>query len=157
MSPPTPVILEVALNGLTTPEQNPAAPRQPEEIAKDALACFAAGAAIVHTHSDDPLLPPEQGAATSAELDAVKVAVEVDAPESPEAEAEAEVEVDGPAPGEAMAPQGDVSATTPEPERDEPKPEAARDLALATAPVAEMLDVEAESPILPGSVEREES
>jgi 3-keto-5-aminohexanoate cleavage enzyme len=45
-----PVVLEVALNGITTPERNPAAPRSPAEVARDALACLAEGAAIVHTH-----------------------------------------------------------------------------------------------------------
>jgi hypothetical protein len=123
-----------------------------EAIAAEALEA-GAEASAPEAGADEP---PAQGAATTAKLDAVKGAVESDAPESPEAEAEAP-EVDGPAPGDAMGPQGDSSATTPEPERDEPKPEAAIDLALAAAPIAEMLDVEAESPILPGSVEREES
>jgi uncharacterized protein (DUF849 family) len=58
-----PVILEVALNGVTTRVQNPAVPREPKEIAEDALACFAAGAAIVHTHTHEPALPPAGGAA----------------------------------------------------------------------------------------------
>jgi uncharacterized protein (DUF849 family) len=58
-----PVILEVAANGVTTREQNPAVPREPKEIAEDALACFAAGAAIVHTHTHQPMLPPAGGAA----------------------------------------------------------------------------------------------
>jgi uncharacterized protein (DUF849 family) len=58
-----PVILEVASNGVTTREQNPAVPREPREIAEDALACFAAGAAIVHTHTHQPVLPPAEGAA----------------------------------------------------------------------------------------------
>jgi 3-keto-5-aminohexanoate cleavage enzyme len=56
------VILEVALNGVTTKQQNPAVPRLPEEIAEDALRCFDAGAAIVHTHTHDPLRSPEDGA-----------------------------------------------------------------------------------------------
>ena len=47
-----PVIIEVAINGGTTKAQNPNVPRSPEEIAADALACFDAGAAIVHTHAD---------------------------------------------------------------------------------------------------------
>src|SRR5262245_34084307 len=59
----TPVILEVAANGVTTRAQNPAVPREPKEIAEDALACFAAGAAIVHTHTHEPALPPAEGAA----------------------------------------------------------------------------------------------
>jgi uncharacterized protein (DUF849 family) len=48
----TPVIIEAAINGGTTKEQNPNVPRSPEEIAADALDCFAAGAAIVHNHID---------------------------------------------------------------------------------------------------------
>ena len=59
----TPVILEVAANGVTTRTQNAAVPREPKEIAEDALACFAAGAAIVHTHTHEPALPPADGAA----------------------------------------------------------------------------------------------
>jgi uncharacterized protein (DUF849 family) len=58
-----PVILEVAANGVTTRTQNPAVPREPKEIAEDALACLAAGAAIVHTHTHEPALPPAEGAA----------------------------------------------------------------------------------------------
>jgi uncharacterized protein (DUF849 family) len=58
-----PVILEVASNGVTTQEQNPAVPREPQEIAEDALACFGAGASIVHTHTHQPVLPPGEGAA----------------------------------------------------------------------------------------------
>jgi uncharacterized protein (DUF849 family) len=56
-------VLEVALNGITTPEQNTAVPRLPPEVAEDALACLAAGAAIVHTHTHDPARSPEDAAA----------------------------------------------------------------------------------------------
>lgn len=45
-----PVIIEVALNGSRTKQENPAVPRSPSEIAADALACLDAGAAIVHNH-----------------------------------------------------------------------------------------------------------
>jgi uncharacterized protein (DUF849 family) len=62
-----PVVLEVALNGITGPERNPAAPRMPDELARDALACLDAGAAIVHTHSHQPALPPAAGAELYAE------------------------------------------------------------------------------------------
>ena len=55
----TPVILEVALNGVTKKKQNAAAPETPAEIAADALACFAAGAAIVHTHTTRPSATPQ--------------------------------------------------------------------------------------------------
>ncbi len=47
-----PVIIEAAINGSTPKERNPHVPRQPAEIADDALACLAAGAAIVHNHID---------------------------------------------------------------------------------------------------------
>jgi 3-keto-5-aminohexanoate cleavage enzyme len=63
----TPVIIEVALNGATTPARNPYVPRTPAEIVADARACLDAGAAIVHTHTDDFALPAEQAAARYAE------------------------------------------------------------------------------------------
>lgn len=49
----TPVIIEAAINGVTQKARNPNVPLAPDEIAKDALACLAAGAAIVHNHTDD--------------------------------------------------------------------------------------------------------
>jgi uncharacterized protein (DUF849 family) len=42
-----PVVIEAAINGA-----NPDAPRTPEEITRCALACFDAGAAVVHNHID---------------------------------------------------------------------------------------------------------
>jgi 3-keto-5-aminohexanoate cleavage enzyme len=48
----TPVIIEAAINGVTSKEQNPNVPRTPEEIGQDALSCLDAGAAIVHNHID---------------------------------------------------------------------------------------------------------
>ena len=50
---PTPVIIEVAVNGVTTPDRNPHVPRTPAEITADARRCLAAGAAIVHSHNAD--------------------------------------------------------------------------------------------------------
>lgn len=47
-----PVIIEAAINGATTKERNPHTPREPAEIAADALACIDAGAAIIHNHID---------------------------------------------------------------------------------------------------------
>ena len=44
------VIIEAAINGGTTKAINPNVPRSPDEVAADALACFDAGAAIVHNH-----------------------------------------------------------------------------------------------------------
>lgn len=46
----TPVIIEVALNGGTTPERNHTVPRTQAEIVEQGLACLEAGASIVHTH-----------------------------------------------------------------------------------------------------------
>lgn len=44
------VIIEAAINGGTSKDVNPHVPITAEEIAADALACFDAGAAIVHAH-----------------------------------------------------------------------------------------------------------
>ena len=57
-----PVIIEVALNGQTTKDVNPNAPRSSNEIAEDALRCFENGAAIVHTHIDDIMSPGKRAA-----------------------------------------------------------------------------------------------
>jgi 3-keto-5-aminohexanoate cleavage enzyme len=48
----TPVIIEAAINGVTSKTRNPHVPCVPEEITADALACLEAGAAIVHNHVD---------------------------------------------------------------------------------------------------------
>lgn len=45
-----PVIIEAAINGGTSKEKNPNTPITAEEIAADALACFDAGATIIHAH-----------------------------------------------------------------------------------------------------------
>lgn len=50
------VILEVALNGSTSPETNPTVPRTPQAIADQALACIAAGAGIVHSHPEASMM-----------------------------------------------------------------------------------------------------
>jgi uncharacterized protein (DUF849 family) len=47
-----PVIIECAINGLTSKSANPHVPVQPSEISADALACMKAGAAIIHNHID---------------------------------------------------------------------------------------------------------
>jgi 3-keto-5-aminohexanoate cleavage enzyme len=47
-----PVIIEVAINGVTSRQDNPTVPVEPHEIAEQALACIEAGAAIVHNHID---------------------------------------------------------------------------------------------------------
>ena len=48
----TPVIIECAINGNTSKATNPNVPTGPSELAADALACIAAGAAIIHNHID---------------------------------------------------------------------------------------------------------
>ncbi len=50
MTADTPVIIEVALNGVHTKERNPHLPTDPDEVRADAIRCFAAGASIVHAH-----------------------------------------------------------------------------------------------------------
>lgn len=47
-----PVIIECAINGVTSRAANPHVPVAPSEIAADALACMEAGAAIIHNHID---------------------------------------------------------------------------------------------------------
>ena len=57
------VIIEAAINGITQKAANPNVPRSAEEIAADALACFEAGAAIVHNHvavNGDPRLVTDE-------------------------------------------------------------------------------------------------
>jgi 3-keto-5-aminohexanoate cleavage enzyme len=57
------VIIEAAINGVTTKDTNPHVPREPGEIAADALASIAAGAAIIHNHIDRVGLSEEDAAA----------------------------------------------------------------------------------------------
>jgi uncharacterized protein (DUF849 family) len=57
---PQPVIIECAINGTRTKAWNPNVPVDPAEIAEDALACFAAGAAIVHNHVDRIGVPVDE-------------------------------------------------------------------------------------------------
>jgi uncharacterized protein (DUF849 family) len=45
-----PVVIEVAVNGVTRKERNPAVPVEPDEVAADTIACLDAGATVVHTH-----------------------------------------------------------------------------------------------------------
>jgi uncharacterized protein (DUF849 family) len=59
----TPVVIEAAINGATSKARNPHTPTAPDEIARDALACMEAGAAIVHNHIDDFALTGEAAAA----------------------------------------------------------------------------------------------
>lgn len=74
MSASTPAILEAALNGGTRKATNPNVPRSTNELVNDAFACIDAGAAIVHTHIDEPGAP----AARAAELYAAHFAPVLD-------------------------------------------------------------------------------
>lgn len=56
------LIIDARLNEYTPRQPNPNVPFSPAEIARDAAACRAAGASIVHYHARDP----ETGAASSA-------------------------------------------------------------------------------------------
>jgi uncharacterized protein (DUF849 family) len=49
-APPT--VVEVALNGMTTKEQNPHVPRTVDELVEDGLRCLDAGASVVHHHNE---------------------------------------------------------------------------------------------------------
>lgn len=56
-----PVIIEAAINGGTPKARNRNVPRTPAEVAEDGLRCFAAGAAIVHNHNDEPVVGGASG------------------------------------------------------------------------------------------------
>jgi uncharacterized protein (DUF849 family) len=58
-----PVIIEAAINGVTSKARNPHVPLAPQEISRDALDCLAAGAAIVHNHLDSFTLGGAEAAA----------------------------------------------------------------------------------------------
>lgn len=61
-TPETPVILEAAINGMTSKKKNPHAPRTPAEIEKDALLAYDLGATIVHAHNSDISLTGHEAA-----------------------------------------------------------------------------------------------
>ncbi|WP_419928656.1 3-keto-5-aminohexanoate cleavage protein [Candidatus Poriferisocius sp.] len=74
-----PVIIEVAINGITSPEINPNVPLSPEAIASDALACLEGGAAIIHTHNHDISLTGDAAAGPYIEAMAPVMAARPDA------------------------------------------------------------------------------
>jgi uncharacterized protein (DUF849 family) len=47
----TPVVIEAALNGITSRGRNPHVPITPDELAREAIACVDAGATVIHTHA----------------------------------------------------------------------------------------------------------
>lgn len=52
---PPPTVIEAAVNGMVTKEQNPHVPRTVDEIVEDSLRCLDAGASIIHHHNDEPV------------------------------------------------------------------------------------------------------
>jgi 3-keto-5-aminohexanoate cleavage enzyme len=74
-----PLVIEAAINGATSKARNPHVPTAPAEIARDALACMEAGAAIVHNHVDDFALTGETAAARYLEAWRPVVAARPDA------------------------------------------------------------------------------
>ena len=75
----TPAIIEVAINGITSPDINPNVPLTPEAIAADAQACFDGGAAIIHTHNHDISLTGADAAGPYIEAMAPVLAARPDA------------------------------------------------------------------------------
>ena len=57
-----PVIIEAALNGVTSRARNADVPATAEEQASDALACVAAGATVIHTHAPNIAVRPDEAA-----------------------------------------------------------------------------------------------
>ncbi|MCY3863736.1 MAG: 3-keto-5-aminohexanoate cleavage protein [bacterium] len=74
-----PVIIEVAINGITSPEINPNVPLSPEAIRDDSLACLDQGATIIHTHNFDISLTGEAAAGPYIEAMAPVLAARPDA------------------------------------------------------------------------------
>lgn len=56
------MVIEAAINGVTPKARQPHVPITPDEVAADALACFRAGAAIVHNHADVLMVPGDEAA-----------------------------------------------------------------------------------------------
>jgi uncharacterized protein (DUF849 family) len=63
----TPVIIEAAINGLTSTERNPHVPRTPEAVARVASNCIEAGAAVIHAHNHSIELPRDEAVRLYAE------------------------------------------------------------------------------------------
>jgi 3-keto-5-aminohexanoate cleavage enzyme len=56
------VIIEAALNGVTTPARNPRVPATVDNQIRDALACIDAGATVIHTHAPNMLVGADEAA-----------------------------------------------------------------------------------------------
>jgi uncharacterized protein (DUF849 family) len=62
-----PLVIEAAINGATPKALSPHVPRTVQEIAADACACLAAGAAIVHNHNDESIVQARHASAPYAQ------------------------------------------------------------------------------------------
>jgi len=60
MSANEPVVIEAALNGVTSKARNPHVPISAEEHAADGIACVDAGATVIHTHTEHMAAPVEE-------------------------------------------------------------------------------------------------
>jgi uncharacterized protein (DUF849 family) len=70
-----PPLLQAALNGSRTPAEHPSIPRTPAELAAEAWAAVAAGAAVVHVHAyDDAGVESLAAEACTAALRAIRAA-----------------------------------------------------------------------------------
>jgi uncharacterized protein (DUF849 family) len=58
----SPVIIECAINGVTSPEKNPHVPRKPADIVADTYRVLDAGASVIHAHNSDFALSGEEAA-----------------------------------------------------------------------------------------------
>lgn len=67
MDAATPVVIEAALNGITSRARNTRVPVMPAALTADAIACLDAGAAIVHTHAHDLGAPQAELVSTYAQ------------------------------------------------------------------------------------------
>ena len=56
------VIIECAINGVTSPEKNPNVPRKPDQIAAETFRVLDAGASLIHAHNFDIKLSGEEAA-----------------------------------------------------------------------------------------------
>jgi 3-keto-5-aminohexanoate cleavage enzyme len=59
---PDPVIIECAINGVTSLEKNPHVPRKPTEIVDDTFRALDAGASVIHAHNSEIALAGEEAA-----------------------------------------------------------------------------------------------
>jgi 3-keto-5-aminohexanoate cleavage enzyme len=57
-----PVIIECAINGVTSPDKNPHVPRKPADIVADTYRVLDAGASVIHAHNSDFSLRGEEAA-----------------------------------------------------------------------------------------------